>query len=76
MTGLSTGRAMKEVAKLVPHLDYLYPSHGQPLADPDILVDVANAFELVNRGEATCYNERLYGEVRRVYEFEGFSIWT
>jgi len=69
-------QTMKKMAKLVPFLDYLYPSHSPPLANPDILVDVASAFEMLKKGEAKFYYERLYGENRRVYEFNGFSIWT
>lgn len=69
-------QTMKYVAGLVPYLDYLYPSHGKPLADPAILIPVANAFEQIIRGDVKYRYEMMYGYFRRVYEFEGFSIWT
>jgi len=67
---------MKEIARLVPHLDYLYPSHGKPLADPMILIAAANAFDQIIHGDVNYHLEFMYGYNRRVYEFEGFSIWT
>jgi len=67
-------RSMRDIAGLVPHVDYLLPSHGKPLADPKILIDVASAFAQILRGEAESYLENLYGVEVRVYEFEGFSI--
>jgi len=67
---------MRNVAASVKDLDFLYPSHGKPLADPGILINVAEAFEKVNQGKAKYDQEFIYGSNRRVYEFEGFSIWT
>jgi glyoxylase-like metal-dependent hydrolase (beta-lactamase superfamily II) len=69
-------QTMRDVTKYVPDLDYLYPSHGNPLADPHILIEVAKAFEKVMRGNAEYYHEMIYGKDRRVYEFDGFLIWT
>jgi glyoxylase-like metal-dependent hydrolase (beta-lactamase superfamily II) len=69
-------QTMQDLGKLVPELDYLYPSHGKPLADPEILTSVAKAFDRVIQGEADYFLESVYGYDRRVYEFDGFSIWT
>ena len=68
--------SIKKVVRFVPELDYLYPSHGKPLADPGILVEVAKAYEKVSRDDADYHYEELYGNPRRVYKFDGFSIWT
>jgi glyoxylase-like metal-dependent hydrolase (beta-lactamase superfamily II) len=67
---------MRKIAKLVPDLEFLYPSHGQLLADPKILIKVTKAFEKIARGGADYSCEAIYGEDRRVYEFDGFLIWT
>ena len=67
---------MRNIASYMKDLDYLYPSHGKPLADPGILMKVAEAFERVNQGKVRYAQEIIYGSTRRVYEFEGFSIWT
>jgi len=69
-------QTMKGLVKYVSDLDYLFPSHGKPLADPGVLVEVAKAFERVNRDDADYHCEELYGNPRRVYEFDGFSILT
>lgn len=69
-------KTMKTIAQLVPDLDYLYPSHDKPLADPEILIEVANAFEKVVHGDADYSLESVYGAERRVYGFDGFSFWT
>jgi glyoxylase-like metal-dependent hydrolase (beta-lactamase superfamily II) len=67
---------MKEVAKLEPDLDYLFPCHNQALVTPKILPKAAAAFESVNKGEAAYKNSELYGYKIRVHDFEGFSILT
>ena len=69
-------RTMRKIAELVPDLDYLYPSHGQPLADPGMLSAAADALGKVVHGEADYYLEELYGATRRVYEFDSLLIWT
>jgi len=69
-------QTIKDLTRLVPELDYLYPSHGKPLADPEILIAVAQAFNNVIAGDSDYYFESVYGAERRVYEFVGFSIWT
>jgi len=69
-------QTIKDLTRLVPELDYLCPSHGKPLADPEILIAVAQAFNNVIAGDSDYYFESVYGAERRVYEFVGFSIWT
>jgi len=69
-------QTMKELAKLVPELDYLYPGHKKPLVDSKILEDVAGAFESVNTGKIKFRLEELYFKTLRLYEFDGFSIVT
>ena len=67
---------MKELSKLVPDLDYLYPCHLRALEPAEKLIDVAKAFEAVNNGEIEYKLENLYFNTVRVYEFDGFSIGT
>jgi len=67
---------MKEIAALEPELDYLFPSHNDPLVAPKILWKVAEAFEAVNRQEADYEISELYGYKIRIHDFEGFSILT
>jgi glyoxylase-like metal-dependent hydrolase (beta-lactamase superfamily II) len=69
-------QTVKELTKLVPELDYLYPGHKKPLVNPNILKDVARAFESVNTGKAQYRLEELYSRTLRLYEFDGFSIVT
>jgi glyoxylase-like metal-dependent hydrolase (beta-lactamase superfamily II) len=69
-------QTMRELAKLVPELDYLYCSHTKPLVDPVVLYDVAKAFEAVNKGEAQHEHAELYGQELKVYQFDGFAIAT
>jgi glyoxylase-like metal-dependent hydrolase (beta-lactamase superfamily II) len=67
---------MKELTKLVPDLDYLYPCHLKALGPPEKLIDVAKAFEAVNKGKIDYKLDKLYFNTVRVYEFDGFSIGT
>ena len=69
-------KSIKWVAKLIPDLDYLHPSHGQTIANPNILASVAQALEEVNIGGMTYSQENLYGETRQVYQFYGFFIFA
>lgn len=69
-------RTMRECAKLVPELDYLYCSHNQSLVRPEILYDVAKAFEAVNQGGLPHKQVELYDEALWLYEFDGFAIVT
>ena len=69
-------RTIKDLTKLVPDLDYLYPCHLKALEPPEILIDVAKAFEAVNKGEIDYRLDDLYFKTVRVYEFDGFSIGT
>jgi len=67
---------IRKLTKLIPDLDYLYPCHLKPLVAPDILTDVAKAFEAINKGEIEYKLDQLYFKTIRVYEFNGFSIGT
>jgi glyoxylase-like metal-dependent hydrolase (beta-lactamase superfamily II) len=69
-------RTMRELTKLVPKLDYLYCSHNQPLVDPEVLYDVARAFEAVSRGETKYEHVELYDQELWLYDFDGFAIVT
>ena len=69
-------KTMKDLAKLVPDLDYLYPCHTEALVDPDILIDVAKAFESVNKDEIEYKLDNLYSNTVRIHEFNGFAIGT
>ncbi len=67
---------MKDIAKLEPELDFLYPCHNEALVSPSVLPKVVDAFGMVNRGEAEYTKSELYGYKIRVHDFEGFSILT
>jgi glyoxylase-like metal-dependent hydrolase (beta-lactamase superfamily II) len=69
-------RTMKKLASLVPDLDYIYASHVPHLADPEVLIHAAQALEDINQGRAKASEQPLYGENRRVYEFDGFMVWV
>lgn len=69
-------KTMKKLATLIPDLDYLYASHAPHLADPEILIDAAQALEDINQGKAEYTEQELYGEKLRAYEFDGFTIWV
>lgn len=64
--------SVDRLAKLVPDLDLLLPSHNFPAEQPVMLNRLASAFREVRSGKA---NFRL-AEGRREYAFDGFSILT
>jgi glyoxylase-like metal-dependent hydrolase (beta-lactamase superfamily II) len=68
--------SLRKLAQLTPDLRYLCPSHGDPLQDPGELTKVSAAFESVLRGDQEPGSENFYGKARKVYSFEGFSIWV
>jgi glyoxylase-like metal-dependent hydrolase (beta-lactamase superfamily II) len=67
--------SLDKLARLAPGLDYLYPSHGDPLADPGELITVSAAFTSVLSGDQKPDQEEFYGDTRKVYSIEGYSIW-
>jgi len=69
-------KTMKKLATLVPNLDYVYASHVPHLSDPKVLIDAAQALEDINQGRAEPSEQPLYGENRRVYEFDGLMVWV
>lgn len=64
--------SVERLAKLVPQLDLLLPSHNFPAEKPAMLTRLAAAFQQVRSGKAKF---RMDGE-RREYVFDGFSIVT
>jgi len=64
-------RSARRLASLVPGLKRVFPSHNAPVAAPEKLVALAQAFERVHEGAATTRPSRD-GLVE--YPFEGFSF--
>jgi glyoxylase-like metal-dependent hydrolase (beta-lactamase superfamily II) len=64
--------SVERLAKLVPDLDLLLPSHNFPAEPPVMLTKLAGAFREVQSGKAKF---RKDGN-RREYQFDGFSILT
>ncbi|MBZ5497054.1 MAG: MBL fold metallo-hydrolase [Acidobacteriia bacterium] len=64
------GRSIEKLAKLVPQLDLLLPSHNFPEAKPEMLTRLSDAFRQVQSGKAQF---TLTGG-RREYKFDGFSL--
>lgn len=64
------GRSVEKLAKLVPELDLLLPAHNFPVAKPEMLRRLADAFRQVQSGKARF---ALTGG-RREYKFDGFSL--
>jgi glyoxylase-like metal-dependent hydrolase (beta-lactamase superfamily II) len=65
-------RSVERLAKLVPQLDLLLPSHNFPAEPPTMLTSLADAFRQVQSGKAKFHQD---GD-RRQYQFDGFSILT
>jgi glyoxylase-like metal-dependent hydrolase (beta-lactamase superfamily II) len=64
------GRSVERLARLAPRLDVLLPSHNFPVAKPEMLTRLADAFHRVRSGKAAF---TLIGG-RREYKFDGFSL--
>jgi glyoxylase-like metal-dependent hydrolase (beta-lactamase superfamily II) len=69
-------KTMKKLATLVPDPDYVYASHVPHLADPNVLINAAQALEDINQGRAEYSEQELYGVILRVYEFDGLMVWA
>jgi glyoxylase-like metal-dependent hydrolase (beta-lactamase superfamily II) len=67
-------KTVNQACKLLPELDYLLPSHGELLLDPEILQTASRALGKINRGETEYRLEDLYGGQRRIYESKGFTV--
>jgi glyoxylase-like metal-dependent hydrolase (beta-lactamase superfamily II) len=65
-------RSVERLAKLVPQVDLLLPSHNFPAEPPTKLNELAAAFREVQSGKAKFHMDGN----RREYQFEGFSILT
>ena len=44
-------KTVNQACKLLPELDYLLPSHGELLLDPEILQTASRALGKINRGD-------------------------
>ena len=64
------GRSVARLAKLVPQLDLLLPSHNFPAARPEMLTRLSDAFRQVQSGKA----QFTLAGGRREYKFDGFSL--
>ena len=63
-------RSVDRLARLVPQLDLLLPSHNFPAAKPEMLIRLAKAFHQVEAGKAPY----KISEGRREYRFDGFTL--
>ena len=63
-------RSVAELAKLVPQLDLLLPSHNFPAEKPEMLTRLAEAFRQVQSGKA----KFEISEGLKKYAFDGFSL--
>lgn len=69
--------SVQRISELVPEIDYLYTSHNKPLADPQILPEVAKALEaLIDKSETKHESVVIFGQDLTVHHFDGFSIVT
>ena len=64
-------RSVRRLARLVPGLERVFPSHNTPVAAPQRLEQLARAFDLVRQGSAPARPSRD-GLVE--HPFEGFSF--
>lgn len=68
-------QSMERLARLVPRLSLLLPSHNVTPLDPGILVEMAEGFDQIASGEATYeFRSSRWGRIRS-YRFERFSIY-
>lgn len=63
-------RSMKRLAALAPQLKLLLPQHNVPVADPEVLPEVVEAFAEVRAG----HKMAVASGPNYVYNFEGFSF--
>jgi len=63
-------RSVDRLAQLVPQLDLVLPSHNLPIAGPEMLARLSDAFHQVLSGKARFI---ISGGLRE-YKFEGFSL--
>jgi glyoxylase-like metal-dependent hydrolase (beta-lactamase superfamily II) len=64
------GRSVEKLAKLVPELDLLLPSHNFPAEKPEMLTRLAEAFRQVQSGKA----KFEVSDGLKEYTFDGFSL--
>lgn len=64
------GRSVDRLAQMVPQLDDLLPSHNFPVAKPEMLTRLSEAFHQVQSGKAPF----TLRDGRREFKFDGFSL--
>jgi glyoxylase-like metal-dependent hydrolase (beta-lactamase superfamily II) len=70
-TDLATyAKSVERIAKLVPDLKLLLPSHNIPVAEPNYLNRLARAIHEIQAGNL----KPVFNQGRRQYSFEGFSL--
>jgi glyoxylase-like metal-dependent hydrolase (beta-lactamase superfamily II) len=70
-TDLATyAKSVERIAKLVPDLQLLLPSHNIPVAEPEYLNRLARAVHEIQAG----HPKPALNQGRRQYSFEGFSL--
>lgn len=65
-------KTAERLAELVPQVDFLIPSHNEPLVPAEALVRLRDAFESILRSET----DFVVTDGAREYNFDGFSILT
>ena len=63
-------KSIERMAAFVPHLKMLLPAHNVPVADPQVLPRVRDAWQQVRAGKATASRNGENYE----YKFDGFSF--
>lgn len=63
-------RSIERLQKLVPALELLLPGHNVPVARPEMLTRLVEAFQQIEAGKA----KFVVDQDRREYQFDGFSI--
>ncbi len=66
----SYGRSVEKLARLVPQIELVLPSHNFPVAKPEMLMRLSAAFHQVRSGVA----KYTITDGRREYKFDGFSL--
>ncbi len=67
--------SMGRLARLVPQLSLVLPSHNVTPLDPAILIDMAEGFDQIASDEATyTFMSSPWGQIRN-YRFKNFSIY-
>ena len=68
--------SLQKILKLVPDLEFLYPSHGQHISDPMILIKAEDAIRQIIHGRIPDSQESIYGAQRKIFNFDDFEVWS